>query len=63
MKLKKLSHDSVIDLIGLVSLRQTAMILGVHPHTLRRWDKEGTFPAVKIGTHRKYRKIDILKML
>ena len=40
----------------LLTLKQVADMLGVNKETLRRWDNNGTFPAVKINArgHRRY---------
>ncbi len=49
----------------LLSIQEAADILGVHPETLRRWDREGKLQAVKIGERgdRRYRHEDILKII
>lgn len=46
---------------NLLTIGQTAKILGVSIDTLRRWDKAGKFSSVRIGAsgHRYYRKSDI----
>ncbi len=51
--------------IELITIREAAKILGVHLETLRRWDKEGKLRSVRFGErgHRKYRKIDIEKII
>jgi len=41
--------DAVIELL---TLKETAKILKVHPATLRRWDKQGILKAVRIGSRR-----------
>ena len=48
----------------LLTLKQAAKILKVHPETLRRWDSVGRLKAVRVGTRkgvgdRRYRKKDI----
>ncbi len=45
----------------LLTLKETAQILKVHPNTLRLWDNKGVLKAVRIGIKkiRKYRKKDI----
>ena len=53
--------DAVIELL---TLKETAKILKVHPATLRRWDKQGILRAVRVGKRkgvgdRRYRKSDI----
>lgn len=36
----------------LVTLREAARMLSVHPNTLRNWEKDGKIEAVRIGTRR-----------
>lgn len=50
---------------GLISLKEAARILNVHPETLRRWDNQGRLKAIKVGSRkdRKYRPADIVKIL
>lgn len=45
----------------LLTLEQTAQVLGVSKWSLRKWDNEGKFKAVRVGTHRRYRKADVIK--
>lgn len=49
----------------LLTLKEAAQILKVHPNTLRLWDKKGTLVAVRIGEKkaRRYRKEDIEKFI
>lgn len=49
----------------LLSLRETARILGVNPQTLRRWDDSGKLKAVRVGSRRdrKYKLLDIVSIL
>lgn len=49
----------------LITIREAAEVLGVHPETLRRWDNEGKLKAVRIGElgHRKYNKEEIEKLM
>ncbi len=52
----------------LLTIRQVAGILNVHPETLRRWDKKGKLKAVRIGERqgigdRRYRRKDIERFL
>ncbi len=35
--------------IKINKLLEAAEMLGVNPETLRRWDRDGTFKAVRIG--------------
>lgn len=56
------------DIPELITLKQAAKILKVHPGTLRRWDREGKLKAVRIGSRkgvgdRRYRKQDIEKYI
>ena len=54
-----------IELPELITLKEAANILKVHPNTLRNWDKKGILPAVRIGEKkvRRYRKEDILNLI
>lgn len=36
----------------LLTLREAAIYMKVHPNTLRNWDKLGKVPAVRIGTRK-----------
>lgn len=36
----------------LLTMRQAANVLNVHPNTLRNWVNTGTLEAVRIGTRR-----------
>jgi PAS domain S-box-containing protein len=49
----------------MLSIRQTAALLGVHPETLRRWDAQGKLRARRIGPRgaRRYARADVLRML
>ena len=49
----------------LISLREAARILDVHPETLRRWDNSGKLRAVKINKRgdRKSRPEDVIEQL
>ena len=49
----------------LLTLTEACELLKVHPNTLRQWDKNGTLPAIRIGTKRvrRYKKEDIIKFL
>ncbi|OGM02665.1 hypothetical protein A2115_03530 [Candidatus Woesebacteria bacterium GWA1_41_8] len=49
----------------LLKIREAAEMLGVNPETLRRWDRDGIFKAIRIGErgHRMYDKDDILKFI
>lgn len=48
----------------LLSIQEASELLGVHSETLRRWDRSGKLPAIKVGTRgdRKYRVSDIQKI-
>lgn len=43
---------------GLLTLREAASLINVHPNTLRNWEKEGKIDAIRIGTRkdRRFRK-------
>jgi len=49
----------------LLTLKEAAQILKVHPNTLRLWDNKGVLKAIRLGVKkaRRYRKIDIEKFL
>ena len=52
----------------LLKIKEAAHLLGVHPATLRRWDKEGKLKAVRIGSRRgvgdrRYRSKDIRALI
>ncbi|KKQ15400.1 hypothetical protein A2858_02485 [Candidatus Daviesbacteria bacterium RIFCSPHIGHO2_01_FULL_36_37] len=49
----------------LLTLEQTARILGVSNWTLREWDKKGKLVAIRVGSRndRRYRKEDVLAYL
>jgi len=50
---------------NLLNINEVADLFGVHPETLRRWDKAGKLKAIRIGNfgHRKYKKSDIDNLL
>lgn len=37
---------------GLLTIKQAANMINVHPNTLRNWEKEGKITAVRIGSRR-----------
>lgn len=49
----------------LLTLKETAQILKVHPNTLRSWDRKGVLVAIRIGVKgvRRYKKEDIEKFI
>ena len=44
--------ENRVKLPELLTIRQVAKILNVHPTTLRRWDKIGKLKAIRVGTRR-----------
>lgn len=66
--------EEKVKLSRLLRIREAARLLGLHPTTLRRWDREGKLKAVRIGSRihpsnphavgdRRYRKEDIEKLM
>ena len=49
----------------LLTLKEAAQVLKVHPNTLRSWDKKGVLIAVRIGVKgvRRYKKEAITKFI
>lgn len=49
----------------LLTIREAAQILKVHPNTLRLWDKKGILVAVRLGEKRarRYKKSDLEKFI
>ena len=49
----------------IMTMRQVAELLNVHPNTLRQWDAKGILPAIRFGARgdRRYKKQDVLKLL
>ncbi|TAL50094.1 MerR family transcriptional regulator [Patescibacteria group bacterium] len=49
----------------LITIREAAELLGVHPETLRRWDNEGKLKAVRVGErgHRRYNTSDVNRLM
>lgn len=49
----------------LLTLKEAAQVLKVHPNTLRAWDKKGILIAVRIGVKgvRRYKKEAIEKFI
>ena len=40
------------DIQELLTIKEAAKLINVHPNTLRNWEKEGKIQAVRIGTRR-----------
>ena len=53
------------DLNSLLSLQEVSELLGVHPETLRRWDREDKLSAIKVNERgdRRYRYGDVMRIL
>ncbi|KXK09231.1 MAG: Helix-turn-helix domain protein [Microgenomates bacterium OLB22] len=51
--------------LRLLRIREVAEILNVNPETLRRWDRNGSFKAIRVGKrgHRMYDERQIQKQL
>ncbi len=49
----------------LLTLREAAEILGVHPNSLRSWDNAGILVAVRVGARRdrRYQPSDLRKYM
>lgn len=48
----------------LLSMRQVAARLGVHPRTVRRWDAKGILPSLRLpSNHRRFRVADVDRLL
>lgn len=49
----------------LLKIREAAELIGVNPETMRRWDRDGTFKAIRIGKfgHRMYDKAEIANLI
>jgi excisionase family DNA binding protein len=41
-----------LDTPELLTIRQAAKLINVHPNTLRNWEKEGRISAMRIGPRR-----------
>ena len=50
---------------GLLKIRDAALMLGVNPETLRRWDRDGKLVAVKVSKRgdRRYKIEDIQRFI
>lgn len=47
----------------LLTPREAAAMMGVHPSSIKRWHKMGRLKAIKtLGGHRRYQKSDVLKL-
>ncbi|MEM5831456.1 MAG: MerR family DNA-binding transcriptional regulator [candidate division WOR-3 bacterium] len=47
-----------------IRIKEASLILGVHPQTLRRWEKKGLIKPVRIGLKRERRyNLNVLKEL
>jgi excisionase family DNA binding protein len=50
---------------GLLTLKQVAELLNVHPNTLRRWIKDGRIPSYRISSRgdRRFKQEEIARFL
>lgn len=50
---------------NLLKISEAAKLLGVHPETLRRWDRSGKLKAVVISSRgdRRYQRADLEKFI
>jgi len=55
----------VVDSEEILTIRACADFLKVHPKTLARWKRDGTFPlpCIPVGSRVRYRKRDVLAWL
>ena len=60
-----ISKSQIQPQIGLLNIKQASKILGVHPDTLRRWEKEGTLVSIRLGARRdrRYQLADVERMI
>lgn len=49
----------------LVRIKEVSLFLGVHPQTLRRWERQGLIKPYRIGNlkHRRYDLRELTKLL
>lgn len=43
----------------LLSVKESASFLGVHPQTIRRWAAEGRIPHMRVGARLRFRIADL----
>ena len=50
---------------GLLTIRQAAKLLNVHPDTLRRWERAGKLKSIRVGSRRdrRYRNEDLYELI
>ena len=65
VQMTDVNHKQDMEVPELLTLSEASGLLKVHANTLRKWDKNGTLPAIRLGTKRirRYRKEDIIKNL
>ncbi|MEZ4180027.1 MAG: helix-turn-helix domain-containing protein [Candidatus Doudnabacteria bacterium] len=44
-----MTHDTFHELL---TIKEAAQLINVHPNTLRNWEKDGKIQAIRIGTRR-----------
>ena len=60
---KDMANDEQMD--GMLTVREVARLLHVHPNTLRRWSNKGRIKAYRITSRgdRRFRREDIARLL
>jgi hypothetical protein len=63
-QMPKYTPKTIEELPEILPILQAARLLGVHPNTLRNWEKSGKITPMRIGERkdRRYKKSEILAM-
>ena len=53
-----------LDMPELLTIREAAKLINVHPNTLRNWEREGKVSAIRLGSRRdrRYFKAALLEL-